>query len=136
MAADDASPASLVLHSGGLAAHGASDGIVGAPSRSSRQDRAGLADRVSAPPHAGPAQRAAGHHEPHRRAGQPARCHARCPAEGWPMNERLTFSQILLLSAYAIGMSCGQVLFKMAAMRPAFAQGARVGGVLTVLKNS
>jgi len=34
-------------------------------------------------------------------------------------NEPLTFWQILLLSAYAAGMSGGQVLFKLAALRSA-----------------
>ena len=52
------------------------------------------------------------------------------------MNERLTFSQILLLCAYAVGMSCGQVLFKMAAMRPAFAHGTMVERLLSLLQNS
>ena len=52
------------------------------------------------------------------------------------MNERLTFSQILLLSAYAVGMACGQVLFKMAAMRPAFAHGTMVERLLSLLQNS
>ena len=32
-------------------------------------------------------------------------------------NDRLTVSQILLLMVYAAGMSGGQVLFKMAALR-------------------
>ena len=34
-------------------------------------------------------------------------------------NEPLSLSQILLLSAYAAGMSGGQVLFKLAALRSA-----------------
>ena len=38
-------------------------------------------------------------------------------------NDRLTLSQILLLLAYAAGMSGGQVLFKMAALRYGAAQG-------------
>jgi len=37
-------------------------------------------------------------------------------------NEPLTFWQILLLSAYAAGMSGGQVLFKLAALRSAGAK--------------
>jgi drug/metabolite transporter (DMT)-like permease len=40
-------------------------------------------------------------------------------------NDRLTLSQIVLLMAYAAGMSGGQVLFKMAALR----YGAAEGGV-------
>ena len=52
------------------------------------------------------------------------------------MNERLTVSQILLLSAYAVAMACGQVLFKMAAMRPAFAHGTMVERLLSLLQNS
>jgi len=33
------------------------------------------------------------------------------------INDRLTLSQIALLSAYAVGMSAGQVLFKLASLR-------------------
>jgi drug/metabolite transporter (DMT)-like permease len=40
------------------------------------------------------------------------------------MNERLTLSQIMLLAAYAVGMSGGQILFKMAANRYAATNGA------------
>jgi drug/metabolite transporter (DMT)-like permease len=40
-------------------------------------------------------------------------------------NDRLTLWQIVLLAAYAAGMSGGQVLFKMAALR----YGAAVGGL-------
>ena len=51
------------------------------------------------------------------------------------MNERLTVSQILVLTAYAIGMSCGQLLFKIAAMRPAIAHGTAVERLLGLLQN-
>jgi drug/metabolite transporter (DMT)-like permease len=51
------------------------------------------------------------------------------------MNERLTVSQILLLTAYAVGMSCGQVLFKTAAMQPAFASGTIVERLFGLLHN-
>ncbi len=51
------------------------------------------------------------------------------------MNERLTVSQILVLTAYAIGMSCGQLLFKIAAMRPAIAHGTTVERLLGLLQN-
>ena len=37
--------------------------------------------------------------------------------------DRLTFSQILLLTAYAVGMTAGQLLFKMAANSYAIADG-------------
>jgi hypothetical protein len=51
------------------------------------------------------------------------------------MNERLTVSQILVLTAYAIGMSGGQLLFKIAAMRPALAHGPAVERLLGLLQN-
>jgi drug/metabolite transporter (DMT)-like permease len=38
-------------------------------------------------------------------------------------NDRLTLSQIVLLMAYAAGMAGGQVLFKLAALRYAAAEG-------------
>jgi drug/metabolite transporter (DMT)-like permease len=41
------------------------------------------------------------------------------------MNDGLSFNQIALLSAYAAGMTVGQLLFKMAALR------APAGGALT-----
>jgi drug/metabolite transporter (DMT)-like permease len=46
-------------------------------------------------------------------------------------NDRLTLSQVVLLGTYAVGMSCGQVLFKMAAQR--FPTRAAVGEQLTSL---
>ena len=51
------------------------------------------------------------------------------------MNERLTVAQLLLLTAYAIGMSGGQLLFKIAAMRPAIAQGSPVERLLGLSQN-
>jgi drug/metabolite transporter (DMT)-like permease len=51
------------------------------------------------------------------------------------MNERLTVPQLLLLTAYAIGMSGGQLLFKIAAMRPAIAQGTAVERLLGLSQN-
>jgi drug/metabolite transporter (DMT)-like permease len=46
-------------------------------------------------------------------------------------NDRLTLTQVVLLSMYAIGLACGQVLFKLAAQRiPA---GAALGTQLTSL---
>ena len=41
--------------------------------------------------------------------------------------DRLTFSQILLLTAYAVGMTAGQLLFKMAANSYAIADGGAGG---------
>ena len=51
------------------------------------------------------------------------------------MNERLTAPQLLLLTAFAIGMSGGQLLFKIAAMRPAIAQGTAVERLLSLSQN-
>jgi drug/metabolite transporter (DMT)-like permease len=51
------------------------------------------------------------------------------------MNERLTFSQILLLMAYSIGMSGGQILFKMAAIRYAAVDGAVDQRLFGLLQN-
>jgi drug/metabolite transporter (DMT)-like permease len=51
------------------------------------------------------------------------------------MNERLTVPQLLLLTAYAIGMSGGQLLFKIAAMRPAIAQGTALDRLLGLSQN-
>jgi drug/metabolite transporter (DMT)-like permease len=50
-------------------------------------------------------------------------------------NERLTLSQIALLIAYAVGMSGGQVLFKMAAIRYGLADGAATERILSLLHN-
>jgi drug/metabolite transporter (DMT)-like permease len=41
--------------------------------------------------------------------------------------DRLTFSQILLLTAYAVGMTAGQLLFKMAANSYAISDGGAGG---------
>jgi drug/metabolite transporter (DMT)-like permease len=50
------------------------------------------------------------------------------------MSDRLSLTQIALLSAYAAGMAGGQVLFKVAALR--FAGGAPLGDrVLGLLQN-
>jgi drug/metabolite transporter (DMT)-like permease len=50
------------------------------------------------------------------------------------MSDRLSLTQIALLSAYAAGMAGGQVLFKVAALR--FAGGAPLGDrVLALLQN-
>ena len=52
------------------------------------------------------------------------------------MNDRLSLAQIALLSAYAIGMAGGQVLFKMAAMRYAAADGGAGERLLGLLQNA
>lgn len=49
--------------------------------------------------------------------------------------DRLTLSQILLLTAYAGGMSAGQLLFKMAANSYATADGGGVGRFLALSHN-
>jgi drug/metabolite transporter (DMT)-like permease len=50
------------------------------------------------------------------------------------MSDRLSLTQIALLSAYAAGMAGGQILFKVAALR--FASGAPLGDrVLGLLQN-
>jgi drug/metabolite transporter (DMT)-like permease len=46
-------------------------------------------------------------------------------------NDRLTLAQVVLLGTYAVGMACGQVLFKLAAQR--FPASAAVGEQLTSL---
>jgi drug/metabolite transporter (DMT)-like permease len=46
-------------------------------------------------------------------------------------NDHLKVAQVALLGAYAVGMACGQVLFKLAAQR--FPAGAGVGEQLTSL---
>lgn len=50
-------------------------------------------------------------------------------------DDRLTLSQLALLTAYAIGMSGGQVLFKMAAMRLVAADGSSGERLLGLLHN-
>jgi drug/metabolite transporter (DMT)-like permease len=50
-------------------------------------------------------------------------------------NDRLTLSQIMLLTAYAIGMSGGQILFKMAAIRSGAADGTAGERLLSLLHN-
>jgi drug/metabolite transporter (DMT)-like permease len=50
-------------------------------------------------------------------------------------DERLTLSQIALLIAYAVGMSGGQVLFKMAAIRYGLADGTTTERILNLLYN-
>jgi drug/metabolite transporter (DMT)-like permease len=50
------------------------------------------------------------------------------------MNDRLTLSQIALLVGYAVGMSAGQLLFKMAALRYA-AEGAVGERLLGLMQN-
>jgi drug/metabolite transporter (DMT)-like permease len=50
-------------------------------------------------------------------------------------NERLTLSQIVLLMGYAVGMSGGQVLFKLAAIRYGLADGTAAERVLGLLHN-
>jgi hypothetical protein len=50
-------------------------------------------------------------------------------------NDRLTLSQIMLLTAYAIGMSGGQILFKMAAIRSGAADGTAGERLLGLLHN-
>ena len=51
------------------------------------------------------------------------------------MNERLTLTQILLLAAYAAGMSGGQLLFKSAALRYGAAGGDTSERLLGLLHN-
>jgi drug/metabolite transporter (DMT)-like permease len=51
------------------------------------------------------------------------------------MSERLTLSQIVLLTGYAVGMSGGQVLFKLAATRYGIADGAAAERILGLLFN-
>jgi multidrug transporter EmrE-like cation transporter len=50
-------------------------------------------------------------------------------------NDRLTLSQIVLLTAYAVGMSGGQVLFKMAATRYGASEGTAGERFLGLLNN-
>lgn len=50
-------------------------------------------------------------------------------------NERLTLSQIVLLIGYAVGMSGGQVLFKLAATRYGTADGTAAERILGLLPN-
>jgi len=50
-------------------------------------------------------------------------------------NDRLTLSQIVLLTAYAVGMSGGQILFKMAAIRAGAADGTAGERLLGLLHN-
>src|SRR2546422_703161 len=67
-----------------------------------------------------------------RNSAQPVRCHARRAAKAALMtNDRLTLAQVVLLATYAVGMSGGQVLFKLAAQR--FPASAEVGEQLTSL---
>jgi drug/metabolite transporter (DMT)-like permease len=51
-------------------------------------------------------------------------------------DDRLTLSQILLLLAYAAGMSGGQVLFKMAALRYGAAEGGLAERLLGLVYNA
>jgi drug/metabolite transporter (DMT)-like permease len=51
-------------------------------------------------------------------------------------NDRLSLWQIALLTAYAVGMSVGQVLFKMAALRYAAAEGGLGERFLGLLFNA
>jgi len=51
------------------------------------------------------------------------------------MNERLTLSQLLLLVGYSIGMSGGQILFKMAAIRYAAVDGTVAERLFGLLQN-
>jgi drug/metabolite transporter (DMT)-like permease len=51
------------------------------------------------------------------------------------MNERLTLTQILLLAAYAAGMSGGQLLFKSAALRYNTAGGDTLERLFGLLHN-
>jgi len=51
------------------------------------------------------------------------------------MNERLTLTQVLLLAAYAAGMSGGQLLFKSAALRYGAAGGDTSERLLGLLHN-
>jgi drug/metabolite transporter (DMT)-like permease len=50
-------------------------------------------------------------------------------------NERLTWSQILLLIGYAVGMSGGQVLFKLAATRYGSTDGTTAERIFGLLHN-
>jgi drug/metabolite transporter (DMT)-like permease len=50
-------------------------------------------------------------------------------------NDRLTISQIVLLTAYAAGMAGGQILFKMAALRYAAADGTLYDRLLGLVQN-
>jgi drug/metabolite transporter (DMT)-like permease len=50
-------------------------------------------------------------------------------------NERLTLSQTLLLIGYAVGMSGGQVLFKLAAIRYGGADGTAAERIVGLLHN-
>ena len=50
-------------------------------------------------------------------------------------NERLTLSQIVLLMGYAVGMSGGQVLFKLAAIHYGLAGGTAAERILGLLHN-
>jgi drug/metabolite transporter (DMT)-like permease len=57
-------------------------------------------------------------------------------AQGVSMsNERLTLWQIILLMSYAVGMSGGQVLFKLAAIRYGLAGGTAPERILGLLQN-
>jgi drug/metabolite transporter (DMT)-like permease len=49
--------------------------------------------------------------------------------------DRLTLSQLALLTAYAVGMSGGQILFKMASLRFVTAGGSSVDRLLALLQN-
>ena len=51
------------------------------------------------------------------------------------MSDRLTLTQILLLAAYAAGMSGGQLLFKSAALRYGAAGGDRSGLLQTSISS-
>jgi drug/metabolite transporter (DMT)-like permease len=51
------------------------------------------------------------------------------------MNDRLTLSQVAILAAYALGMSGGQVLFKLAALRYA-AEGSVAERLLGLMQNA
>jgi drug/metabolite transporter (DMT)-like permease len=50
-------------------------------------------------------------------------------------NDRLTLAQIALLATYAIGMSVGQILFKMAAIRYADISGTTGERLLAMVHN-
>jgi hypothetical protein len=82
------------------------------------EDRAALAHHVSAQAHASSfrARSIAGCQR--RITAQPIRCHSRRAVKaGLMTNDRLTLAQVVLLGTYAVGMSGGQVLFKLAAQR-------------------
>src|SRR5262249_23967409 len=117
LALDDPSTAFVVFHCGGIATMGATLRRARRIMRSPMEARAHLADRFSA----WASDRAAALVQsclPRRNSSQSFRRHARRIAPGIiAMSTRLSIVQITILSAYAVALAGGQLLFKSAALR-------------------